>query len=505
MARSRLAARGRRRAGNVPYEVEADWSRGIVRDAARTALPDSAVYDAADFLLHRPGIAEKRGGTAYAGPAMTGGAYAAAVAYAPFASGAKLIGISESGHAHMYEIAAATTTDRATLGAGFPPVDTPKFRVDKLVIPASNGTTAPQKAYLSAGTLAAAALGGSPPAGKFCEVYKTRVVLGGVSANPNYSYFSPTPDIETAWDTTNSFIAHDNAVTGYAALHNALLIFSEGTTERIIGSTPPPGSDMDRARVGSIGCTDARSIIVRENNAIFANGDGVWLTNGAGFASLTTEGGIESYWQSLLSGYDRTTWSIAAATFRSFYMVTILNGATLVATLMCNVPRRAWWRLTNIKALMYAPAVGAQSELYYSDRATNRVTKLSGIFSPAAGNKNDADGTAVTPSMDLKLIGAGPGLKHFGFGRISYDMRDAAADNPTLAVTVAPGLEATTYAAVTESPLAETSDNTRSRITVAKVSQAVNVKLAQSNASSKTELYALEVEQRALPGVAGGQ
>jgi hypothetical protein len=501
MARARTLARRR----TEPLYVVADWSRGIVRDASRTALPESAVYDSADYLLHRPGIAEKRGGTAYAGPAMTGGAYAAAVAVAPFASGTKLIGISESGHAHMYEIAAGATTDRATLGTGFPPVDNPKFRLDTLVIPASNGTTAPQKAYISAGTLAATALGGSPPAGKFCEIYRTRVVLGGTSANPNRSFFSPTPNIEGTWDTTNSFIDHDQAISGYAALHNALLIFTEGTTERIVGSTPPPGSDMDRARVGSVGCTDARSIIVRENNAIFANQDGVWLTNGAGFASLTTEGGIESYWQSLLSSYDKASWSIAASTFRSFYVVTILNGATLVATLMCNVPRRAWWRVTNIKALMYAQAVGVQSELYYADRATNRVTKVSGIFSPSSSNKNDADGTAVTPSMELKLIGSGPGLKHFGFGRLSYDMRDAATDNPTLAVTVAPGLEATTYTAVSESPFAENTDNERKRFTVAKVSQAVNVKLVQANASSKTELYALEVEQRPLPGVAGGQ
>lgn len=500
-----MATRTRRRRQDGPFIVEADWSRGIVRDAPRDAIPEAGVYDSADFLLHRPGIAEKRGGTEYAGPAMTGGAYAAAVAFADYPSGAKLIGISESGHAHLYEITSGTTTDRATLGSGFPPIDKPKLRLDTLIIPASNGTTAPKKAYISAGTLTAANLGGSPPAFKFCEVYKTRVVGGGVAANPNRSYFSPTPNIEDAWDTANSFIDHDHAVTGYAALHNALLIFTDGYTERIIGSTPPPGSDMDRARVGSVGCLDARSIVVRENNAIFANSDGVWLTNGAGFASLTTEGGIETYWQSLLDGYDASSWSIAAETFRSFYIVTILNGSTLVATLMCNVPRRAWWRLTNVKGLMYAQGVGAQSELYYADRATNRVTAMSGIFSPGSSNKNDADGTAVAPLLELRMLGHGPGLKHFGHGQLSYDLRDAASDSPTLAVEVAPGLEAATYAAVDESPLAETSAVDRKRFTVAKVSQGVSVKLTQTGASSQTELYALEVEQRPLPQVAGGE
>jgi hypothetical protein len=130
-------------------------------------------------------------------------------------------------------------------------------------------------------------------------------VLGGSTANPNRLFFSPTPDIEATWDTANSWIDCDYAITGLASLHNVLLIFSQGHTERIIGSTPPPGSDMDRAPVGSIGCTDARSIVVQEGNAIFANPRGVYLTNGAGFASLTTEGFIETYWQSLLPGTTR--------------------------------------------------------------------------------------------------------------------------------------------------------------------------------------------------------
>jgi hypothetical protein len=145
---------------------------------------------------------------------------------------------------------------------------------------------------------------------------------------------------------------------------------------------------MDRAPVGSIGCTDARSIVVQEGNAIFANPRGVYLTNGAGFASLTTEGFIETYWQSLFVGYDPSTWTIAAGVLRSFYFVFILdNNGALVDALMCYVPNRAWWRLTNMRGLMFASAVGAQEELYYADRSTNRIVKLSGIFTPARATR----------------------------------------------------------------------------------------------------------------------
>lgn len=485
-----------RRSIPPPPSVEGDFSRGIVRDSPRTAIPSGAVYDSADYLLHQPGVAIKRGGTSYAGPALTAATYGSAVTYAEFPAGSKVVAIGDNGH--LYTVTSGTTTDVATLGTGFPPVDRPRLRIgggkNLLIIPASDGTTAPQ--YYD-GT-AAGPLAGSPPTAKFCEVYKTRVVLANTSANPNRIFFSPTPDPTTAWNTTNSWIDADYPITGLAALHNVLLLFSQGHTERIIGSTPPPGSDMDRAPVGSIGCTDARSIVVQEDNAIFANPRGVYLTNGAGFASLTTEGFIEKYWQETLSGYDPSTWVISTGIYRSFLYVCVLdNTGALKASLMCNVPRRAWWRVTNLRATMFSPAVGAGEELYYADRSTNRVTTVSGMFSPTAGNKNDANGTAVTPLLETRSVASSrPGVKRFGFGRLSYDMRDAAADAPTMAVTIAPGVEATTFAAATESPLAATTDETRRNFTIAKDSQGATVRLQQTNASSKTEVYGLEVEVR---------
>lgn len=484
-------------------DTSSDVSKGMVRDAPRTAIPASGVYDSADFLLHEPGLIMKRGGTSYAGPAMTAATYAAAVAYADFPAGSKLVGIGNNGH--LYTVTSGTTTDVATLGSAYVPKDNLKLRVgggtNLLLLPGNDGTTAPKTFD---GT-SVAALGGSPPAGKFVEIYKTRFVLGNTSANPNRLYFSPTPDPTTTWDTTNSWIDCDHAITGIASTANMLLVFSQGATERIIGSTPPPGSDMDRATIGSVGCTDARSIVKQENNVLFANPRGVYLTNGSGFASLTDEGFIATYWQSLFSSYDSTTWTISAGVYRTFYFVTILDGSgNLVSSLMCNVPRRAWWRLTNTNSIMYAQAVGAQEELYYADRSTNRLVKMSGIFSPTSSNESDANGTAVAPSLQYRLSGSGPDLKSFGFGRLTYDMRKSSG-SPTLAVAVAKGIEATTFNNVAESPLSDTSDAVRKRFMVGGDAQGVTVKLTQSGASTKTEIYSLEVEQRSYPGTHDGQ
>lgn len=483
--------------------TDADWSRGMIRDAPRSSIPQGGLYDSADFLLHQPGLMQKRGGTSYAGPAFSAGTWAKGAVYAEFPAGPQLIGVNNSNA--LYKVTAGLTSSLggSTVSGGL--IDKPKLRVGGgsalLIFPCADGTTAPIK-YDGSGL--PAGLGGSSPGGKVCEIYKSRLALGGSSSNPNRLYFSPTPDITSSWDTTNSWIDCDHAITGIASLRNALLIFSQGHVERIIGSTPPPGSDMDRSPLGDVGTPDARSIVVQEGNCLFANPRGVYLTNGSGFASLTTEGQIEAYWQTLFTGYDPSTWTVSAGILRSFYIVTIYDGTNYI-TMMCNVPRRAWWRLTNIKSLMYAQAVGTSDELYYADAGAPRITKLSGIFSPTSSNKNDADGTAVTPTATLRTFGDGPSLKAWGDAHLTYDMRDAASDNPTLAVQYATGVEATTFTAAAQSPLAETTDATRTPLSTGVDSQALTVKVTQSNASAKTELYALEVDSRPYPSGNEGQ
>lgn len=475
--------------------AEVDWSRGMVRDAPRDAIPKSGVYDSADMLLHLQGLAQKRGGTSYYGPGATisGSTYATAIAYAEFPAGPQVVVVTDTNALYRTTSSAVTT-----LGTIVAVRDIPKLRVgggkNLLIFPAANGTSAPSKYD---GTTATLALGGTPASGRYCAIYKTRLVLGGNAANPNRLYFSPTPDIESTWDLANSWIDCDYAITGLAALHNTLVIFSLGHTERIIGSTPPPGSDMDRAPVASIGCSDARSIVIQEGNAIFANPRGVYLTNGSGVTSLTTEGLFDSYWQSLFAGYDPSTWTISAGVLRNFYIVSIINaGGTNVATLMCFIPRRAWWRLTNVNASMYANAVGAQEGLYYADRAVRtdvtRAIAMAGIFLPTATNKNDANGNPVQPLLEMRMVGEGTGLKAYGDAHVSYDMRDAATDAPTLAVLAAPGLEAVTYAPVVESPLPATSVEQRKRVSISKDSQGMSIRLQQTGPSAKTELYAME-------------
>ena len=474
--------------------VEADFTRGILRDEPRSSIPVGGLYDCLDFIIDQRNLARERGGTTYSGAALGANSYAASCFYADFSTGGKLVAVADNGH--LFEVA-GSSTDRATLGSTFLPVDTHKMVSDLVVLPSNDGTTAPKKGYISGGTLTGAAIGGSPPAGKFVEVYYSRIVLAGVAATPRRVFFSPIPNVESTWDTTNSYVDAGHNVTGLCALKGALLVFSDGHMERIAGTTPPPESDMSIVTIDNYGCIDARSIATYNNTCIFANKAGVYLTNGVSFDTLTERpdgSGIGTYWRSLMSSYSASTWTVAGGVFPDYddYVVCVMNGTTLIDTLVCHIPSRQWRRLGNVKAKGFSTQFGSTSELHYADAASPRVIGLVSTYVKSATVKNDANGTAVAGTLEYRMVGQGIGLKAYLDGRLNFDLRDAASDNPTLAVQIATGVGADTYAAVTESPLSETSTATRKGFTVSKDAQSVNVKLIRAAAASKAEIYGLE-------------
>src|SRR5258708_3489597 len=91
-----------------PTVAVTDFSRGIIKDSPRSSIPAGAVYDSTDYLLHQPGVAQKRGGTAYAGPTMASATFATSVIHVPFTAAAQLI--ATGANAHLFKITAGTTT-----------------------------------------------------------------------------------------------------------------------------------------------------------------------------------------------------------------------------------------------------------------------------------------------------------------------------------------------------------------------------------------------------------
>ena len=483
-------------------QVEGDFSRGIVKDLPRSSIPAGGVFDAVDYLLDQPGVARKRGGTSYQGGTLgattTGVNFVAAPEYP---TGTKIMGLGADGH--LYD----ETGAGSDIGAfGITTLDTPKLYVDKLVVPSADGTTAPKKVTCPVATLTIGNLGGSPPAGKLACTHISRIVLANSAANPNRAWFSPVPNVESTWDTANAYVDFNHSLSAVASIQGVMLGFSAGATERLVGNVPPGtvGENMSLQPVGQIGCADARSIAPWGSYIVFASQEGVYVTNGAGFDSLTEKAdgtGIASYWRTQYSTVQANAGFISGGIVnRNYYFLTLGYGSTIVDTLVCYLPRKAWMRTSNIGCIMYAPSLAGTDELYgatMSGQPGNRLVKFSGVLAPVAANKNDANGTAVAPQLQFRMSGTGVGLKAYGDGHLTYDMRDAAADGPSMAVQYATGIEADGgLTSVDESPFAASTSSVRKRFTLSKDAQAVNVKLTQSNASSKTEVYLLEVDQR---------
>jgi hypothetical protein len=163
-----------------------------------------------------------------------------------------------------------------------------------------------------------------------------------------------------------------------ASIRNAILIWSEGHVERLVGSTPPPGSDFVFGPLFEEGTTDARSIAFWGDNVVFANPSGIFITDGSALDDLTKACGMLSYWQTLLTSYT-TSYTFGAGVYGSTYVISVMDGASFIDAAMIDLQRRTWLRLSNLKAVTFWSQTGPD-ELFFGLRSAARVGKFSTVF-----------------------------------------------------------------------------------------------------------------------------
>jgi hypothetical protein len=348
------------------------------------------------------------------------------------------------------------------------------------------------------------------------------VASTGTLEHPNRIWFSPLPgDLPVSgyadldWKVEDVYIDTTYSVTGLAAIQGILLIFSERNCERILNGVPPGTAnaenvDMILQPVGGVGCLDARSIVVTDNQVLFASEEGAFLTNGVGFDNLMEKSdktGILSYWRSkFISGQTRTV--VGGMIMRDYYLLsTRFPNETDEARedFICYLPTKTWWRTTNTYSNMMA--IGATEaetiETYSALAHENLVARMTPILRPTWANRQDGNGVSVLPVLETRSFGSGPGLKAYGFGRVSYDLRTQST--ASLKVEQSTGLRAENYQPVPESPLPATTHEERARLSLFRDSQSMNLRFTQQGESSETELYLVEVEHRAYGLPADGE
>jgi len=463
------------------------------QDGPREQLPKGVSWSMVDWIPELDAPLAKRGGWNRPWNAMAN-TYAAGLGFGQFDAGSQIVGVTDLGNLYAMSVGSATVTARGTVPI---PAAPPVYYRQKLYFPDIAGT-AVLKEY--AGSANAANTGGSPPTGSVAAAFKDHLVLARSAAQPQRIWFASAGNA-ASWDTADpggQWLDATFPVRGLAAMRNMILVFEEGFTERIRGDIIPgvAGSDMVREPAFQVGCSDPGSIAVTDNYVVFANSDGVFVTDGIGVSDLTREGGIKRLWTSLLSGY-AASWTIAGAVHQGRYIVSVMDGSTFKCAFMCEVQRRVWTRLTNVKSIMMVSTplglLDTAPAVYMAERAAPRVAALTSMFTPSATYKADGDGTAVTPTLELGHFFGKPGRKRWRNVYVKYYLADAATDNPVLTVSRSTDLAVGAYTALS-STLAENTVHARKKLPLRVASEGVALKIAQTNASAQTLLYSVEAE-----------
>jgi hypothetical protein len=361
------------------------------RDFNRAQLPPASAWNLLDFIPDELAAPLRgRGGWSYGDSgAMTSVTSIKSVTYAPFSAGSKLLAIGQNAELWRFD------TGPTDIGAANVPGGPPTYYRGKVIIPNNDGSTAVK--YYDGTTLGS--LAGSPPAGQLTDSYKDHAILAKDSTNPQRIWFSAAGD-PTTWNTSAGYVdANGGTLTAVVPLKSMILLFHADSTERLRGSIPPPGTDFIQEPFLSVGCLDPFSVAKWNDRVIFANAKGIFMTDGAGWSDLTSRAGMSTYWQTTMASY-ATTWRLGAGIYRNHYIIGINNGSTLIDAFAINLDTGGFLRFSNFHGNCFASvATGGVEELYMGLANAGRVAKISPVWSPASGNKNDGDSTAISTTV----------------------------------------------------------------------------------------------------------
>src|SRR5262245_52629647 len=257
---------------------------GFARDHAIDEMPRGMLWDLADYIPNRRGAKlEARGPWSYfsnyniPGSPIWGGKHAA------FRAGTKLL-LGGGGGIYDVNLTTGVATGVDTIPDG---LHNGILLRDRVYFADKSGATVPTVWTYNGTAITKASVHATAPKATLLGAYKDRLIAAGDPANPANIYFSPL-EIDGgplgAWDN-KSFIGTTRAITAIYPMTAQILIFHDGSIEKIRGGIPPAtGIDTDmNVDVFSeqIGTSDPASVVAWQENVCFANPHGVYLTDGA--------------------------------------------------------------------------------------------------------------------------------------------------------------------------------------------------------------------------------
>ena len=476
--------------------------RGLNSDRSRDRLPEGAVWELTDWVPETMQAgARMRGRWVYQSDALAN--VPDGSIFAPFRAASKLL-VAHGTVLSEIPTGSVGHTDQCTI-----PVtrQDPVFYTQTVVVPAANGT-APMRYITFSGTLPygeANAPAGAPTA-RFAVPWRGRLVAANTNASPTGVWFSKPASIGglNTW-APESFQGTSYDITGLASQTNQILVFHNGSVERIRGTEPPDNArtDVDGDLIldtlfDRAGCYDARSIAYWNTNVLFADARGIFLTDGAAVRNLCLQGTVMNLWMEM---WERPKGippaSVAGSIYRDYYICTVRHTGQPPITFIVEIPSRRVFMFTNIDATTFAASLGQRERIYAADAATKRMIDMSAVFDPDPSVLQiDEDGTPVLPVL---ATGWNRMSKNEGFKRVidlhvSYEAhRDT--DDEVLRVGYVRDPAYTGPQTLREFKTANV--RARKRMSVNRRLEGVGVRLEQLLPTKDTRLYDISV--RAYP------
>ena len=484
-----------------PFQLLTDvFDAGIKADADRVHRPRGSLVASLDMLPHLGGGDPFRTRSGWANLGATHGTGTAVydLVHAPFSTGEKLVEIQSDKKVYLVD----PTTGSASASLGTLTSDSPSrpvFWNDRAIIPASSGNH--MYTVSNAGVLAAMA--GDPQAAHALG-YKGRLLAAQASGNLNRVYVSDQNAI--TWDLTNNTYVTQSKIIGMGLTKAGAMLFHDDAVTRLRGTTPGALGDIEldqRYLTVGLGQQAQYSICYWRDNLIWVNGQGAYMSDGATFVDLTSQGGIKSLWQYNLA--DGSNFFALGDVYDDWLVMTICDFVTVphtYETWICYLPDRSWFKATNMRFFAYAARKGGSGKGLYAARAdTNRLAEVGVVFERVDnGTTTDGDGTAILGSCTLQFQKLGKGNQQLGRVWVGYVLRDTGSTSVT--VGLRPESAGASGGATTIGTLARTStsgssaatDYDRVPVRAGMRGQGAEITFTQTAAAAQFTLYSVEIE-----------
>ena len=151
--------------------------------------------------------------------------------------------------------------------------------------------------------------------------------------------------------------------------------------------------------IGLGGCNEPHSICYWNDNVLFADARGVYLTDGTQIKDISKQGGIGEEWRKAYN----PDWRVAAGVVKDQYVISLTDTTahTFKKCFVCDLDSRSWSVFNNMPFASYVASLG-EIEALYGGGLDGKVANVSKIWTVADPTTDTVDGNGlpVLPQLE---------------------------------------------------------------------------------------------------------